>query len=46
MSDEGRPDVEAQTPASEASHVPASRVTEQIGVRKGLFGVRGSGDTS
>ncbi|UNN02998.1 NADH-quinone oxidoreductase subunit C [Rhodococcus opacus] len=46
MSDEGRPDVEAQTPASEASHVPASRVPEQIGVRKGLFGVRGSGDTS
>ncbi|SEE41471.1 NADH dehydrogenase subunit C [Rhodococcus jostii] len=46
MSDEGRPDVEAQTPASEASHVPASHVPEQIGVRKGLFGVRGSGDTS
>lgn len=46
MSDEGRPHDQAPAPASAASHVPASHVPEQIGVRKGLFGVRGSGDTS
>ncbi|MFC9557255.1 NADH-quinone oxidoreductase subunit C [Rhodococcus sp. NPDC056960] len=38
MSDEGRPHDQAPAPASEASHV--------IAVRRGLFGVRGTGDTS
>ncbi|MCQ4121817.1 NADH-quinone oxidoreductase subunit C [Rhodococcus tibetensis] len=45
MSDEGRVREEGQAPASEASHVSASH-DSVIGVRRGMFGVRGSGDTS
>ncbi len=39
MSEEGRPRVKAQAPASEASHVTASR-------QQGMFGIHGTGDTS